>query len=515
MVWVADLDGDSHQDVAVRSYFFELGQYALFVGWGDGSGWPASWRPAQQGRHLWEHVFADVEGDGDVDLLAREFRSNDWRDGSDLQVFVNQGRSFRLADSQFLPPYDKGGGLVHLAAADIDGDGVKDVLHYANDPRDRAAGRLVWRPGSGEGRLGEARALLERSLSGFPTFVPTDVDRDGDVDLVVIDDCRGDGKSVRVLGNDGGSFRPFWTGPESNDCPKVALVDVNGDGLLDLHEQGSVRPRFRVWTADGTGGFDPVGDGDGFFVGERTEGGGGLAHAWGAVGPDHVLVTDWTSQASGVISVPQRTGRLDRDVAAPEVSLQLVPEVDTFGEVDEFGGAWRVSARAVDECTLTEVTRVSARTPELDPGIPARFALDSTYEVRVYESLEGGGREVVLRGPDEATARDLFARMLAQGGFELEPNAFVKIQTYDEWGRPPQDLDDQDLVTLSAARLTHAWRLERGELRSVRVHRPGADVTFDVAAVDGTGKRATATGTYQQQRQRYCAEHPGQDTVCD
>jgi hypothetical protein len=33
--------------------------------------------------------------------------------------------------------------------------------------------------------------------------------------------------------------------------------------------------------------------------------------------------------------------------------------------------------------------------------------------------------------------------------------------------------------------------------------------------VDGTGKRATATGTYQQQRQRYCAEHPGQDTVCE
>jgi hypothetical protein len=371
---------------------------------------------------------------------------------------------------------------------------------------------VVWRPNLGEGRLGEPRALLERSLSGFPPFVPTDVDRDEDVDLVVIDDCRGDGKSVRVLGNDGGSFRPFWTGPESHDCPQVELVDVNGDGVLDLHEKDGSAGHFRVWTADGTGGFEPVGTGDGFFVGERSSDGGDLASVWGGEGPDHVETSSWSSF---VVTVPQRTGRLGKDVAPPEVSFRLVPEVDTFGPTDTFRGAWRVAAPAVDECTLTEVTRIFARIPELDPGIPARFAADRSYEVRLYESLEGGEREVVLRGPDEATARDLFALMLERGGFELEPNAFLQIQTHDDWGRPPQDLDDQDLVTLSAARLTHAWGLERGELRSVRVHRPGADVTFDVAAVDGTGKRATATGTYQQQRQRYCDEHPGQDTVCD
>jgi hypothetical protein len=514
-LWVADFDADGHEDVAIQSHLSDFEQYVLFVGWGDGSGIPASWWPVRQGDRLTEHVFADLDRDGDIDLLARELRGGDWREGSDFRAFLNQGRTFRPSDGAFIPPFDKGGGVINLASADVNQDGLMDALHYANDPDDRWAGRVVWRPNLGEGRFGEARDLLERRLRRFPRFVPTDLDRDEDVDLVVIDDCHGQGTSVRVLGNDDGAYRPFWSGPQTNDCPRVELVDVDGDGLLDLHEQATVAPSFRLWVADGTGGFDPVGDGDGYFVGERTGSGGDLANVWGGPGPDHVQVSDWSVQPSSVISVPQRTGRLDRDVAPPEVSLRLVPEVDTFGETDTFAGAWRVSAPAVDECTPTEVTRAFARTPELTTAVPARFAPGASYEVRVYESLESAEREVVLRGPSEAVARDLFAAMLERGGFELEPNAFLEIQTHDDWGRPPQDVGDGDLVTLAAARLTHVWRLDGTELTAVRVHRPGADVTFEVAAVDGTGKRATATGTYRQERQRYCDEHPGQATVCD
>jgi hypothetical protein len=69
-------------------------------------------------------------------------------------------------------------------------------------------------------------------------------------------------------------------------------------------------------------------------------------------------------------------------------------------------------------------------------------------------------------------------------------------------------------VVLEGARLTHTWRFDAGGLEALRVRKPGADLAFDVEVVDGAGHRAQATGSYQGERERYCAANPEAQTVC-
>lgn len=502
-----DIDGDTHVDLVTNWYVAPLGQRVLFVAWGSETG-PTEWRPALQGYDLTERVFADLDNDGDQDLLSWELREGGWRDGSDIRTFINQGRSFRLAWSDYLPPLHNVLRGVHLAVADLDQDGFQDVIHYTHDPEGTDERRLAWRRNEGDGQLGPGQFMLDRNVGGFSPFVPTDVDRDGDPDLIFLEQCYGrEGEPVRVLGNDDGTFRSYWSGP-ADDCPRIAVADVDGDGLLDLYE-ATGEPGFRIWTANGIGGFTPS-NRHGYFVGAATRHGYPV-RALGGLAADFVRVV--RDETWGLVTVPQLSPVLESDVAAPEVELWLIPEIDTCGQVETFSGSWRVTALASDECTATEITRVFAQIPGIDPAVTTHYRPGPQLEFRMYESADGGGQEVVLEGPSEDVARDLFAAMLDNGGFHLEPNAFLDVQVYGDWGRPPHEFGD-DMVNLNGARLTHLWRLDAEGLAGVIVRKPGGDVVFDVEVVDGAGHRAQATGTFRDERDRYCADHPGAETIC-
>lgn len=192
-------------------------------------------------------VLADIDGDGDLDLMVNGL-------GAGTQLFLNNGHG-RFTEKT-------GSGLVRdcgarsLALADIDGDGDLDV-YIANYRRTTARDR-------------DERVTMTRRGSGFEVpvqlrdrFTAEVTDRGGPMLLE-----RGEPDILyRNLG--GGKFEPIaWTGGEFSDENGLALTqpprdwglsamfhDLNGDGLPDLYVCNDFYSPDRIWFNKGKGQF--------------------------------------------------------------------------------------------------------------------------------------------------------------------------------------------------------------------------------------------------------------------
>ncbi|NBC96906.1 MAG: hypothetical protein GVY27_11190, partial [Deinococcus-Thermus bacterium] len=168
------------------------------------------------------------------------------------------------AGAQDTPVFTRlGGGLLgvgnaDVAAADIDGDGLRDVVITGDDAQDRPTTTLYLSDGTGG--FDDARAGLPAAQGGAVSMA--DIDGNGTIDLVLTGrDANGDGLT-RVLLNDGtGRFTDAGA-----SLPPVQgeslLDDFNADGAADLVLTGTDvngDPTATLYLGDGTGGFTDVG----------------------------------------------------------------------------------------------------------------------------------------------------------------------------------------------------------------------------------------------------------------
>jgi hypothetical protein len=200
-------------------------------------------------------LLGDVDGDGDLDLLAE----SGFLDG-DAQVLLNDGVG------GFLPGDVVPGAGVGLALADLDADGDLDVAgFFANvfveegaDPR---SGIRVLR-NDGAGIFGAPEELL---LADAPAALAAgDLDADGDIDLVLtteglnsLDRFAG----LQVLRNDGaGRFSPDALLPRDEHRPdSLVAADFDGDGIADIAIGDSALGQVDVLLNDGAGGLASAG----------------------------------------------------------------------------------------------------------------------------------------------------------------------------------------------------------------------------------------------------------------
>ncbi len=185
-------------------------------------------------------IIADVNGDGKPDILAegQSICGNDCATDGSVSVLLGKG------DGTFQPAvtYDAGGYGGWFALADVNGDGKVDVVTSVtcNDHMDRfcGAGEVDTLLGNGDGTFQPAAVSNSGGSGAGQTIAVGDVNGDGKPDAIVSADfCNCNAYTAGLmLGNGDGTFQPATVIYTANGIGSVwlALADVNGDGKLDL-----------------------------------------------------------------------------------------------------------------------------------------------------------------------------------------------------------------------------------------------------------------------------------------
>jgi hypothetical protein len=192
---------------------------------------------------------ADMDGDGDADLVIAHA-------GNLVSPKVSVMKN--LGHGTFADPvnYDAPGQTMEVVLADFDGDGDPDAA-FAQSNDGSAGSRVLVFENAGDGSL---LPYVSYTVGTGPTgLVATDVDKDGDFDLVTANFFWMQ-EDVTVLYNDGtGAFpsRADFAIPGENPV-KVAAGDLTGDGAPELVVSlDSANPAFAVLENNGNGAFGP------------------------------------------------------------------------------------------------------------------------------------------------------------------------------------------------------------------------------------------------------------------
>jgi enediyne biosynthesis protein E4 len=206
------------------------------------------------GQHSTGAVFADVDGDGDLDLLVNSI-------GGGTRLFLNDGKGhFQEATNSGLV---RRFGATSMALGDIDGNGTLD-LYVANNNTttlgDQPGTRFTMRVVEGKPVITavDGTALEGTGTMGRYALSPygSAIREYGEPDILYLNDGQGHFTPVSwtngVFSDEDG--KPL-AGPPRDWGLSAAFRDLNGDGAPDLYVCNDLFTPDRIWLNDGHGHF--------------------------------------------------------------------------------------------------------------------------------------------------------------------------------------------------------------------------------------------------------------------
>jgi hypothetical protein len=382
------------------------------------------------------NAFADVDGDGDLDL-AVSFTSGA------IRLYRNDAGRFAAAGATAGLP---GGGpeVRGLAFGDFDGDGDADLYAGLSRAEGEPARNLLLR-NDGHGRFEDVAAALGLSFPDADSRQASWIDVDGDGDL----DLHSAQRSARnrLFRNEGGRFTDAGESLGLDDPRRTVgacWFDMDEDGDLDVFLANQEADKDALYRNDGTG-FTDVAPALGMHQPERTLAEGGVGCTVGDYDNDGRLDLFVATYGATLLYRNLGGGKF-RDVAAEagvQRRLHAVgaswADVDNDGWLDLYVSAYD-DAGSRGHLFMNEGGRFSDALP---PGSPlaasdhgvqwADVDGDGDLDLSLTETFPEDGRHRLFRNelPAATARRSLQVRVVDREGRETTAGAEVRLYGAD------------------------------------------------------------------------------------
>jgi hypothetical protein len=406
-VAVADVNGDGKQDLVFvgtceNSDCDTSGTVAVMLGNGDGTFQSAVLYPTG-GIGATAVAVADVNGDGIPDLVVANSCASYGNCGNSVI-----GILFGKGDGTFDPAvtYDSGGGGADsVAVADVNGDGIPDLL-IANEcvtPNNCAYSSVAVLLGNSDGTFQKA-VTYDSGGVGTTSVAAADLNGDGIPDIVLANwcvtaiDCDEGGVGV-LLGAGSGTFKTAVTyssgGPEAL---AVIAEDVSGDGKPDIVVANQFDNNFNFGTVSVL-----VGNGDGTFAAAVPYNSGGYDARGVSIGdvngdgkPDLIVAngcSDFTCADSGTMGVLLGNG---------DGTFQAAADYGTGGAYDLHVAVADVNGDGKPDVLAVNVCVSNTSCPNGSVGVLINTSLGET-ETELFPTAGASyfGQRVVFRAKVE------------------------------------------------------------------------------------------------------------------
>lgn len=463
----ADLDGDGDQDLLVANR--ESDDVSVLLGVGDGTF--LAHGEVGVGNYPVSVVAADLNGDGVFDLaVANQF-------GGSVSVALGVGDgSFGLAVD-----YGVGNSPCSVIVTDLNGDGIQD-LATAN----RVGLSVSVLQGIGDGTF---VGHLDYAVAGSPQqVVAADLDGDGDQDLAT---ANIPGTSV-LLGLGDGTFGASTEYGSGAAASSLTVADLNGDGNEDIAlSHGSVFDgRVHVLLGVGDGTFELTSE---LLVGENP-----------------VTVVSSDLNGDGIVDLAALCDA-GNAVASHVVSVLLGLGDGTFGPHEEFGVGggpvtWLAAADLNGDGAMDLVVCNSIRS-----GVMILLGKgDGSYIREVEYAVGPDPRSVTLADFDADGDEDMVVANFAGDSVSVLLNlgngTFTPSMTYATGGDPMSvavaDMDgdgDEDLAVANNSSHSISVLLGNGD-GTFAAHIEYAAASFPRCIIaedlDGDGAQDLAAGNF-------------------